>query len=222
MSVDFAKEAIRQDVGDAESWCALGENDSDRTGDGTKIPGHMFVSLFFLASDIAGNAYLSYFFTVSFMEDDLSRSVSAYQRALQLVENGGRASLPDLHFNLGMALRFQEEYDQAIEEWRRAEALDPELPARSLAASLRHHVARVTGAATRLGRAKPSRRAALCKTLARPGSRVGEGDESPRLVALSELRPGPNPGCVVALRVLAPLTHPDFPPACVPRRNQTT
>ncbi|XP_069686629.1 tetratricopeptide repeat protein 5-like [Periplaneta americana] len=71
---------------------------------------------------VLGNAYLSSFFTISQNPRTLKSCMSAYQQAEKDVV---ARSNPDLHYNKAIALKYEEEYELALESFSRAQALDP-------------------------------------------------------------------------------------------------
>ncbi|GFG36093.1 hypothetical protein Cfor_03666 [Coptotermes formosanus] len=71
---------------------------------------------------VLGNAYLSSFFTLSQDPRTLKFCMSAYQRAEKDVV---ARSSPDLHYNKAVALKYEEEYELALQSFSCAQALDP-------------------------------------------------------------------------------------------------
>lgn len=72
---------------------------------------------------VLGNAYLAHFFTISQNPRTLKQAMSAYKQAEKdLVAK----SSPDLYYNKGVTLKYEEDYSGALECFDRASALDPE------------------------------------------------------------------------------------------------
>eukprot|EP00095_Tigriopus_kingsejongensis_P002947 maker-scaffold2090_size21136-snap-gene-0.3 protein:Tk02947 transcript:maker-scaffold2090_size21136-snap-gene-0.3-mRNA-1 annotation:"tetratricopeptide repeat protein 5-like" len=72
---------------------------------------------------VLGNAYLAHFFTVSQNPRTLKQAMSAYKQA----EKDVIAKFsPDLYYNKGVTLKYEEDYVGALECFDRAGALDPE------------------------------------------------------------------------------------------------
>ncbi|XP_038218974.1 tetratricopeptide repeat protein 5-like [Zerene cesonia] len=91
-SVDYAKEAVSQDIKDGQSWIIL------------------------------GNSYLCQYFTVSQDPAILKQCMSAYKQAyLDPIARGQ----PDLYYNKAIALKYEENYSEALETFNRACDLDP-------------------------------------------------------------------------------------------------
>ncbi|XP_013141457.1 PREDICTED: tetratricopeptide repeat protein 5-like [Papilio polytes] len=71
---------------------------------------------------VLGNAYLCQFFTVAQDPNTLKLCMSAYKQAwLDPVARGQ----PDLYFNKGVALKYEEIYDEALQNFVHATRLDP-------------------------------------------------------------------------------------------------
>jgi len=71
---------------------------------------------------ILGNAYLAHFFSVSQNPRTLKQAMTAYKQA----EKDVRAkSSPELHYNKGIALKFEEDYKTALNCFSTSKALDP-------------------------------------------------------------------------------------------------
>ena len=124
-SMKEAKKAIALDVTDQKSWYVL------------------------------GNAHLAQFFQMKHDPTDLSKALKAYQRALGKGKGKGKgeqnesksgtttdttASVlsstvnPDLYFNRATVHKYLENYDQAIEDFKSARTIDPELPSSNMIA----------------------------------------------------------------------------------------
>ena len=70
-----------------------------------------------------GNAYFAHFFNVSQNPRTLKQSMSAYRQA---EKDPVARSDPDLNFNKGVALLYEEDYPAALASFDRALALEPE------------------------------------------------------------------------------------------------
>jgi len=71
---------------------------------------------------LLGNAYLSHFFQVSQNPKTLKQAMSAYSQAEKDVI---AKSTPELHYNKGIALKYEEEFLSALMSFTAASALDP-------------------------------------------------------------------------------------------------
>jgi len=71
---------------------------------------------------LLGNAYLSHFFQVSQNPKTLKQAMSAYNQAEKDVV---ARSSPELHYNRGIALKYEEEFLSALQSFSSASALDP-------------------------------------------------------------------------------------------------
>jgi len=71
---------------------------------------------------LLGNAYLSHFFQVSQNPKTLKQAMSSYGQAERDVVS---RSSPELHYNKGVALKYEEDFQSALASFARAAALDP-------------------------------------------------------------------------------------------------
>ena len=71
---------------------------------------------------LLGNAYLSHFFQVSQNPKTLKQAMSAYNQAEKDVV---ARSSPELHYNRGIALKYEEQFSAALDSFNSASALDP-------------------------------------------------------------------------------------------------
>jgi len=71
---------------------------------------------------LLGNAYLSHFFQVSQNPKTLKQAMSSYSQAEKDVVS---RSSPELHYNKGIALKYEEEFSLALQSFAQATALDP-------------------------------------------------------------------------------------------------
>jgi len=74
---------------------------------------------------LLGNAYLSHFFQVSQNPKTLKQAMSAYSQAEKDVV---AKSTPELHYNKGIALKYEEDFLSALTSFSAASALDPTWP----------------------------------------------------------------------------------------------
>jgi len=82
-----------------------------------------------LSWSLLGNAYLSHFFQVSQNPKTLKQAMSAYSQAEKDIV---ARSTPELHYNKGIALKYEEDFSLALQSFCRATALDPTWPAPSV------------------------------------------------------------------------------------------
>ncbi|KAI9197139.1 uncharacterized protein BJ171DRAFT_522847 [Polychytrium aggregatum] len=69
-----------------------------------------------------GTAYLKLFFSNSLDSSDLKRALSAYNRADSVM---GDTINVDLYYNRATLFQYTEQYDKAVQDWRRVEKIDP-------------------------------------------------------------------------------------------------
>ncbi|GLH11182.1 Tetratricopeptide repeat protein 5 [Gryllus bimaculatus] len=86
---------------------------------------------------VLGNAYLSSFFSVAQNPKILKLCMSAY---LQAEKDPVAQGNPDLHYNKAVALKYEEEYELALESFKKAISLDPtwEVPKQKQAELLKY------------------------------------------------------------------------------------
>ncbi|CAH0393484.1 unnamed protein product [Bemisia tabaci] len=80
-----------------------------------------------LSWSVLGNAHLSAFFSIQQNPRTLKQAMSAYYQA---EKDPVAQNKSDLHYNKGVALKYEEEYKEALESFERAKNLEPswELP----------------------------------------------------------------------------------------------
>lgn len=187
---------------------------------------------------VLGTANLACFFAVTRDFEDLRKANQAYARALSLeaaqFEPGAAASGPqprvpgtwepqplrmdpDLHFNRGQALMFQEAYGPAVAEFKLVLETDPGLPSQAQLDAIRTHATRIVGLVARKGHAKAKRLRDLTASLQVPASGLSAAEASfigdRALVPFSGLAPGVNTGKALRCKALAPVSKSDSPPA---------
>ncbi|XP_040579800.1 tetratricopeptide repeat protein 5 isoform X2 [Lepeophtheirus salmonis] len=86
---------------------------------------------------VLGNAYLTYFFTISQNPRILKQAMSAYKQAEKDVVTRTNS---ELHYNKAIVLKYKEEYTSALDSFSHAIALDPtwDAPVKQKAALFRH------------------------------------------------------------------------------------
>jgi len=152
-SLGEAKKAISLDVTNQKSWYVL------------------------------GNAHLAQFFQMQHDPVDLSKALKAYQRALgtKKTDSGAgaitnastigatdannQASNPDLYFNRATVHKYLENYNQAIEDFKAAHAIDPELPASNMIAYIERSCTKIQKHIKSRCRLKPKRLNAVAASI---------------------------------------------------------
>jgi len=146
------------------------------------------------------NAYMSHFFSVSFAQEDLTRALQAYHKS----EGAAQAcSNPDLHYNQATVHRYLEEYQSAVDEFERADLLDPLLRARESINQVANWVASMHTMVSKRCHLKPSRISqALASIQQCPDPlQVEGGSFTP--TTLSELQEGKNPSVALQGMIMA-------------------
>jgi tetratricopeptide (TPR) repeat protein len=179
-SVTYAKEAVSLDVNDGTSWY------------------------------IAGNAYLSLFFSVSHSSSDLERALASYTQA----DARGDSANPDLHFNRATVCQYKQDFNNAVTSYLAAAKVDPSLPAHESIDMIVRYVTRVHDLIQRNGRIKAKKFVSLVAEL----SSVNPSFLPPKYeqTTLSALTHGKRAtGKYVALKLLVPASVSDQPPVCL-------
>ena len=96
-----------------------------------------------------GNAYVTVYFQATRVAADLDRALQAYARA----EANG-PEIPDVYYGRAQVLRFREDYQGAMTNFRRAAELDPSLPGAQEADDIESWLVRVDDLVARQGRIK--------------------------------------------------------------------
>ncbi len=91
---------------------------------------------------ILGNAYMRLFFN-TFETADLERCLKTYDTAERCSTNPASGN-PDLHYNRANVHKFYERYQKAIDGYKKAVALDPQLPLQEQIDALRRFVKRTS------------------------------------------------------------------------------
>jgi len=87
---------------------------------------------------VLGNTHLALFFSISHNHKDLESALKAYRRSEGLSD--GLPGNSDLFFNRAQVLAYMEEYEMAIQDYRKAHQLDPTLPAQEQMISIMDRV----------------------------------------------------------------------------------
>ncbi|XP_037303645.1 tetratricopeptide repeat protein 5 [Manduca sexta] len=159
---------------------------------------------------VLGNAYLCQFFMVSQDPAILKLCMSAYKQAwLDPIAKGQ----PDLYYNKGIALKYEESYSEALENFEYACRLDPPWqPPRAELNKLKTYLTATDDLVRTRGKIKPKRLAHMVQSIDKkmlgvysPGSLNTFGsrrDVTLELVRLDELQEGANEGKVILGRVV--------------------
>eukprot|EP00945_MAST-04E_sp_MAST-4E-sp1_P005192 g5192.t1 len=163
---------------------------------------------------VLGNAYLGSFFNLAHDPADLTRALKAYENAEKHRDDGVNA-LPDLFFNRAEVHSYLQNYNLAIQDYRRAGEVDPlGLQWEDCVKNLRKKVLRANELLRKRCGVKPKRLDAMCKAMLanqhhKAVVATSEKQESEKLrskfVGVSSLNVGPNPGTVVPLSFLLPV-----------------
>ncbi|XP_051832939.1 tetratricopeptide repeat protein 5 isoform X2 [Antechinus flavipes] len=165
-------------------------------------------------TDILGNAYLSLFFNAGQNPKISQQALSAYAQAEKVDRTA--SSNPDLHLNRATLYKYEENYEEALEGFSRAAALDPAWPEpQQREQQLLEFLDRLTSLLDSKGKVKAKKLQSMLGSL-RPTQLGPCGDGryqaasgqkmALELKPLSTLQPGINSGTVVLGKVLFSLT----------------
>ncbi|XP_068953779.1 tetratricopeptide repeat protein 5 isoform X1 [Petaurus breviceps papuanus] len=163
---------------------------------------------------ILGNAYLSLFFNAGQNPKISQQALSAYAQAEKVDRTA--SSNPDLHLNRATLYKYEENYEEALEGFSRAAALDPAWPEpQQREQQLLEFLDRLTSLLDSKGKVKAKKLQSMLGNL-RPAQLGPCGDGryqaasgqkmTLELKALNTLQPGINSGTVVLGKVLFSLT----------------
>ncbi|XP_046394151.1 tetratricopeptide repeat protein 5-like [Ischnura elegans] len=165
---------------------------------------------------ILGNAHLSSFFTISYNPKTLKLSLSSY---IQAEKDACARTKPDLYYNKAMALKYEEEYQQALESFSKAISLDPIWDtARHKEEELCNYLSNVQELISCKGKLKGKKLQNLIQAIDEKhlgpyhcGTFLSTGNQKVKIdhVPLSELNPGVNPGKVILGKVVCSVLSED-------------
>ncbi|XP_043212011.1 tetratricopeptide repeat protein 5-like [Amphibalanus amphitrite] len=166
---------------------------------------------------ILGNAYLSAFFAIKPDPKLLKQCLVAYQRAER--DPAARSS-PELHYNRAVCLKYEEQYQAALESFDMAARLFPTWsPPAEREKALLQHLSRVAEMVAARGKQKHKRLLAFTQELTKPrlGMYAEECTVGGRKVKLkpgllSGLSPGTNTGRLLAGKVVCSVPAEDNVP----------
>jgi len=191
-SIKIAKEAVALDFNDADSWYIL------------------------------GNAYLGSFFNLDHDPIDLKKALSSYERAAKF-RDVNKSLLPDLFYNRAEVHTYTQNYTKAVADYRKAYAIDPiGLQSLERIGIIQKKVKKASDLVKKKGGFKPKRLTAMCKSMLTNQHHLklvekvrNNKDEKlkAKVVGLSDLKEGQNPGTIVPLTFLVPIAgQGDIPP----------
>jgi len=186
LAVAVAKRAVALDVLDGSSWYSLG----------LATLGHAFALTAAAAADADGGA------AARALRLQSGRQMAAALSAMQQAQRTGLDALADLFYNRGTILCFLQEFGAALDDFRRAEALDGcQLPAAAQARSILSLVQQLAAMAT-------APRAAMARKMRAQPPVTGEHVRklTPQRYAqarLATLATGRNDGSALVVRLLA-------------------
>lgn len=162
---------------------------------------------------ILGNAYLAHYFSVSQNPHILNKAMSAYKNAEKDII---ALNTPELHHNKGIALKYEEDYSNALKCFKRAQELDPTWEApKNLEKILSKFLTDVKHLIELKGKLKTKRYNAMVQSIDSKslGHFAAVGRKDPyEEVTFSELNPGVNEGKVILGKVICSVHSEDTVP----------
>lgn len=146
-----------------------------------------------LSWEVLGNSYFGDFFVNGTMRPEvISKSLIAFERAATCFTKQGKES-PFLYYNWGIALKFMESYELAIQTFRKAVAISEEAtPSLREIKQITETVTQVADLVRKQGNLKAKRLGSITSSIS-PTSGV----------SLLELKPGENKDTVLAAKVVS-------------------
>jgi len=112
---------------------------------------------------ILGNAFFANFFLVSQNPKTLKQAMSAYSQAER---DPVSRSTPELHYNKGIALKYEEMFEKALQSFSRAQVLDPTWQGpKSHEENLLKYLINICSLVQLKGKVKPKKLTAMLETL---------------------------------------------------------
>uniref|UniRef100_A0A8C4PYI4 Cell division cycle protein 27 homolog n=2 Tax=Eptatretus burgeri TaxID=7764 RepID=A0A8C4PYI4_EPTBU len=159
---------------------------------------------------VLGNANFILFFIEGQNPKFLRLALCAYTQAEKVDKRSSQN--PDLHLNRAVLLCYEQRYAEALADLERAHVLDPEFPnPLTQKQQLLHFLNHLTQLVTCKGGLIPRRLAAYSSAVQQEESKA-KGRGQSRVVPLSGLEPGKNPGCQLIGKVVFYLNaHEELP-----------
>lgn len=118
---------------------------------------------------------------------------------------------PDLFYNRGTILQYLERYNEAVKDFAKASQIDPNLDGDKKCENIIGFVSRAYNAITNKGRLKTNRITEMVRSI--PQTPV-LGTDSFKIVDISQLQNGENPGVMVSSKVVNSLDKDTDVPLC--------
>jgi len=112
---------------------------------------------------VLGNAYFAHFFLVSQNPKTLKHAMSAYSQA---DKDPVSRSTPELHYNKGIALKYEEMFESAVNSFSKSQKLDPTWDGpKKQEENLLHYLDKISTLIELKGKLKPKKISSLLDTL---------------------------------------------------------
>jgi tetratricopeptide (TPR) repeat protein len=160
---------------------------------------------------ILGNAYLSSYFVNVKKLDELQSALKAYNQA----EAHLTAKNPDLYYNRGQIQLYLEDFDKAIDNYQKADSLDPNLNAKERINRILETVKAIDNVLQTKGKIKSKKltniiRSIPCVLKTQPQQL---GNVNYDVKSLEELKSGPNKGSILSCKIMGVVSNKGDVPA---------
>lgn len=169
------------------------------------------ISLDLTASEswyVLGNAHLTNFFQNNESTLELEHALKAYAQT----EKNLKEANPDLFFNRGTIFEYLERYNEAVCDFETAHKIDPNLGADKKCEGIIAFVARCYNSINQKGKLKTNRLIDMVKSI--PQILPGEDSSKTKVVDISHLQSGENPGLIISAKVVNFLDKSSDVPMC--------
>ena len=155
---------------------------------------------------ILGNAHLTNFF----VNNEATKELESALRAYSMSEKYMKEANPDLFFNRATIFEYLERYSEAVQNFQAAHQIDPSLQGDKRANAIVGFVSRAYNSIVNKGKIKSNRLTEMVKSI--PQSI--QGQNTCKIVDLSQLQNGENPGLMISTKVVYNLEKPTDVPIC--------
>jgi len=141
-----------------------------------------------------------------FVNNESTKELESALRAYGLTEKHMKEPNPDLFFNRATVLEYLERYSEAANNFQTAHQIDPSLGGDKRADSIVGFVSRAYNSISNKGKIKSNRLTDMVKSI--PQSLPGDAEKNMKIVDISQLQNGENPGLMISSKVVYNLEKP--------------
>jgi len=160
---------------------------------------------------VLGNAYLSNYFVNAKKLDELQAALKAYNQA----ENQLQKKNPDLYYNRGIIQSYLEDFDKAIENFQKADAIDPNLNAKDQISKILDIIKSIDTIIATKSKMKAKVLANVVKSIpcVLKSQPKHLGDTKYEIKSLDEIKIGPNKGAILSCKITNVISNKGEVPA---------